>query len=156
LVQQMMKESIEVVQHFFKERGQDFTSDIASEEMWMDGDPVRLTQIFSNILFNAGKYTAEGGMISLSLEKKDGKAVVKVKDSGIGISKEMVGRIFDAFVQDSKQDGVGTGLGIGLSIAKRLVELHEGTISAASEGEGRGSVFTVELPIHQKRENITE
>jgi CheY-like chemotaxis protein len=124
--------------------------------MWVDADPVRLAQIFTNILFNAGKYTEHGGSISLTLRRERDRALIEITDTGIGISKEMLGRIFDPFVQDSRIDDVGTGLGIGLSIAKRLVELHGGAISATSEGRNRGSTFRIVLLIHELRAQKTE
>jgi signal transduction histidine kinase/CheY-like chemotaxis protein len=150
LLQQVLKESVDAVRHFYRDRELEFTNTIPAEEIYIDGDPVRLAQIFTNILYNAGKYTPDGGKISLSLEKKDAKAVVEIKDTGIGITKEMLARIFEPFVQDARRAEVGSGLGIGLSIAKRLTELHAGTVSATSEGKDKGSVFVVELPIHAK------
>lgn len=149
-LQTILKEACDSVRYFFKERGHTFTISISNDEMWIHGDSVRLTQIFSNILFNAGKYTEPGGTISLTLEKKDGRAVIRVTDTGAGISEEMLTHIFEPFVQDSGRSMAGSGLGIGLSIAKRLVELHGGSIVARSDGKNLGSIFTVELPVHTK------
>ena len=114
----------------------------------VDGDPVRLEQVFVNLLANAAKYTEPGGQIALSA-RRDGAdgLVVRVRDSGIGIDSEMLPRVFDLFAQvDHSLDRSQGGLGIGLTIARRLVEYHGGTIEADSDGPGRGSEFTVRLP----------
>lgn len=146
-LQSVLKHSIEGVQYFYRERNQSFSNSMPKEDVWVNGDPVRLAQIFTNLLYNAGKYTQTGGKIRLTLEKKGSLAVVSLTDSGVGIQKDMLSNIFEPFVQNHKPTSVGTGLGIGLSIAKRLVKLHGGRIYAESEGEGQGSTFTVELPL---------
>jgi CheY-like chemotaxis protein len=112
-----------------------------------DADPARLAQVFSNLLTNASKYTESRGHISLRLERAGAGAVIVVEDSGVGIPPAMLPRIFDMFTQLSEhRERTQGGLGIGLTLARRLVELHGGTIEAASEGPGRGSRFTVTLP----------
>ncbi|WP_260396810.1 hybrid sensor histidine kinase/response regulator [Variovorax sp. KBW07] len=114
----------------------------------VEGDSVRLTQVFSNLLNNAAKYTPEGGRIDVFVERDDGHAVVRIRDSGTGIPADMLGAIFDMFVQVSGTARAAQGgLGIGLTLVKSLVELHGGTIKAASEGSNRGSEFTVRLPL---------
>jgi PAS domain S-box-containing protein len=114
----------------------------------LDGDPVRLAQVFSNLLNNACKYTASGGTIRVLAERHGGSVTVSVTDSGVGIPPEKLGAIFEMFTQlDTFPDRSGTGLGIGLTLAKRLVELHQGTIEARSAGPGHGSEFVVRLPI---------
>ena len=111
------------------------------------GDPIRLTQIFSNILHNAVKYTPAGGKIEVALRMDDGQAVASIRDNGMGIPAEMLDHIFEPFAQlDRSFDRPDTGLGIGLALAKRLVELHQGRIEARSAGRGRGTEFLIRLP----------
>jgi CheY-like chemotaxis protein/two-component sensor histidine kinase len=112
------------------------------------GDRVRLEQIFSNLLQNAVKYTPRGGSVLLSAAAEATKAVVRVKDSGVGIEDVMLHRVFDLFAQaDKSLDRAHGGLGIGLTLVRSLVQLHGGTVSATSAGLGRGSEFRVELPL---------
>ncbi|QEL16242.1 ATP-binding response regulator [Limnoglobus roseus] len=112
----------------------------------VSADPTRLTQVVGNLLTNAAKYSDEGGHIDLILEE-DGVAIVRVRDTGLGIPADMLPRVFDLFTQVGRTlDRADGGLGIGLTLVKSLVELHGGTVSAASEGPGKGSEFTVRLP----------
>jgi PAS domain S-box-containing protein len=112
------------------------------------GDPTRLSQILSNLLNNAAKYTPEGGQIEVALEVAGREAVVSVQDSGIGIAEEMLPRVFDMFAQvDRTLERSQGGLGIGLALVRKLVELHGGSVEAHSAGEGRGSRFVVRLPL---------
>jgi signal transduction histidine kinase/ActR/RegA family two-component response regulator len=115
----------------------------------VEGDSVRLTQVFSNLLNNAAKYTPEGGRIDVSVARDEsGHAVVRIKDSGAGIPKAMLGAIFDMFVQVSGTARAAQGgLGIGLTLVKSLVELHGGSVGAHSEGPNLGSEFVVSLPL---------
>jgi PAS domain S-box-containing protein len=116
--------------------------------LYIDGDPVRLEQIFANLLNNAAKFTPKGGTIMLDIEREAEHAVVRVRDTGIGVAPEVLPRIFDMFVQGERGvDRVRGGLGIGLSLVKRLVELHEGSVEALSAGVGCGSEFVVRLPL---------
>jgi CheY-like chemotaxis protein/anti-sigma regulatory factor (Ser/Thr protein kinase) len=111
-------------------------------------DIARLEQIFANLLNNAAKYTEPGGKISLEARREGEDVVVDVRDTGIGIDPALLPRVFDMFTQaDRSLDRSQGGLGIGLTLVRRLVELHDGTVSARSEGEGRGSEFTVRLPV---------
>jgi PAS domain S-box-containing protein len=117
------------------------------------GDVVRLGQVFANLLNNAAKYTDRGGQIWLSAEEMEGEVVVTVRDSGIGISASMLPAVFDMFTQaEPSSKRAHGGLGIGLTLAKRLVEMHGGTITAHSDGPGHGSEFTVRLPIETAAE----
>lgn len=118
-----------------------------AEPAWVDGDRDRLTQIVTNLLSNAVKYTPSGGVIAVSVKTEGNHAVIRVKDSGIGISPEFLPRIFDAFVQGEVElDRSQGGLGVGLTLVRRLGELHGGKVEAVSEGLGRGSTFIVRLP----------
>jgi len=120
----------------------------SAEPLWVGGDPIRLTQVVSNLLTNAAKYTPQGGHISLTAVREDGSAVVRVRDNGMGIPPEMLSRVFDLFTQiGAAGDDRAGGLGIGLSLVRRLVELHGGTVAAFSDGPGRGSEFVVRLPL---------
>jgi signal transduction histidine kinase len=120
--------------------------DISTEPVWIDADPVRLEQVLTNILTNAVKYTPPGGSIRVALGVDGGDAVLTVEDTGFGISPGLLPFIFDLYVQaDRTIDRAQGGLGIGLPLVRRLVELHGGTIVASSDGEGHGSRFTVRL-----------
>jgi len=115
--------------------------------LYVEGDPVRLTQIVGNLLNNAAKYTPPGGRIELHVESTEHEVYVRVRDTGIGMSKETLGRIFEMFTQaDGSSERARGGLGIGLALSQRLARLHGGFIEAYSEGEGRGSTFTFRLP----------
>jgi len=118
------------------------------EPLWVSGDPVRLAQVVSNLLTNAAKFTPEEGHIRLMMAREDGVAIVRVCDDGAGIHQEMLSRVFDLFTQVGMAgDGQAGGLGIGLSLVRRLVELHGGTVVAFSDGHGQGSEFVVRLPL---------
>lgn len=114
----------------------------------VQGDPIRLAQIFGNLLTNAAKFTPPGGRIAVLVTRSSGRVRVTVRDTGCGIASDQLQRIFEPFVQaDRARDVLRGGLGLGLAIVKSLVERHGGSISVQSEGRGRGSAFTVELPI---------
>jgi len=120
---------------------------LEAEPVWVDGDETRVEQIVSNILENAGKYTPWNGKISMRLYRQDEKAVLEITDTGIGISAELLPRVFDLFSQGQRSiDRNASGLGIGLTLVKRLTELHGGTVIAVSEGMDQGSRFTLTLP----------
>jgi signal transduction histidine kinase/ActR/RegA family two-component response regulator len=120
--------------------------EISTEPVWIDGDAVRLEQVLTNIVTNAVKYTPLGGQIRVALRAEGNDAVFSVEDTGVGISPRLLPFIFDLYVQAERTlDRAEGGLGIGLTLVRRLVELHGGTIEASSEGEGRGSRFTVRL-----------
>jgi signal transduction histidine kinase len=121
--------------------------ELDTEPVWVEGDVTRLEQVFGNLLANARKFTPQGGRVTVTLRCRGEEAVATVADTGEGMPPELVPRIFDLFVQgDRRLDRSAGGLGIGLSLARRLVELHGGTISAASAGPDRGSTFEVRLP----------
>ncbi|WP_437484328.1 PAS domain S-box protein [Sorangium sp. So ce1014] len=125
----------------------ELTLDVGPRPLSVFGDTARLEQVIVNLLTNAAKYTREGGRIWLTARPEGAEVVVRVKDTGYGIPEEMLPRVFDLFEQAHPTlDRARGGLGIGLTLVKRLVEMHSGSVSAASEGEGRGSEFTVRLP----------
>jgi len=114
----------------------------------MHADPVRLAQVLRNLLDNASKYTPNGGQITLSVTVLDETVVVSVSDNGIGITAELLPRVFEPFVQDKHAIGFnGAGLGIGLTVVRELVDAHGGNVAASSAGTGLGSRFTVTLPL---------
>jgi CheY-like chemotaxis protein len=119
------------------------------EGLVVHGDGARLTQVVSNLLNNAARYTPKGGRIALILERDQDHAVIRVRDNGIGIEPSAIGRVFDMFAQvDANQKGQsGGGLGIGLNVVKRLVQMHNGEVAGHSEGLGKGSEFIVRLPL---------
>ncbi|HMC12119.1 MAG TPA: HAMP domain-containing sensor histidine kinase, partial [Pirellulaceae bacterium] len=121
---------------------------LPQEPLVVQGDKVRLTQIVGNLLINSAKYTPPGGRIDLNVRREGPDVLISVRDNGIGIPPPMQARIFDLFAQvDSSTTRTTGGLGIGLAIVKALVEMHGGDIRAVSEGPGRGSEFTVRLPV---------
>jgi CheY-like chemotaxis protein/anti-sigma regulatory factor (Ser/Thr protein kinase) len=115
--------------------------------VYLDADLTRLAQVFSNLLSNSAKYTERGGRIWLTAERQGGDVAVSVRDTGIGIPANALPNVFDMFSQVGRSiERVTGGLGIGLALVKGLVEMHDGTVTAASAGPGRGSTFTVQLP----------
>jgi signal transduction histidine kinase len=124
------------------------TVDVPAEPLVVAADGVRLAQVLSNLLNNAAKYTDAGGRIHVRVAREGGEAVLAVEDSGMGMAHEQLGHVFDLFAQgqDARFREQG-GLGIGLTLSRRLVELHGGTLSAHSAGPGQGSTFTVRLPL---------
>jgi two-component system CheB/CheR fusion protein len=126
-----------------------FTFDRPREPIWVEGDRVRLCQVFSNLLNNAFRYTPPSGRIEFRIGHGEGTAIASVQDDGIGLGEEELEAIFRPFVQSATAEGFGLGLGIGLTLAKQIVELHGGSIGVASKGRGAGSTFTVRLPVAQ-------
>jgi CheY-like chemotaxis protein len=144
---EVLDDAVEIVRPALEERGHQLQRSAVSPGLTVVADRVRLTQVFANLLSNAAKYTDPGGRITLSVVEDQRRASVVVQDNGIGIAQDMLSRVFDMFTQvPSAQARSQGGLGIGLTLAKRLVELHGGRISAYSRGEGQGSTFTVSLP----------
>jgi len=130
-------------------RGHHLVIDLGAAELPVQGDPDRLIQVFSNLLSNAAKYTERSGTIELRAARERDEAVVSVADTGIGIAASDLPNLFTIFAQVHSQRGRAEGLGIGLSLVRQLVELHGGTVQVASPGVGRGSTFTVRLPLTQ-------
>jgi two-component system, sensor histidine kinase len=131
--------------------------DFATEQISVGGDPVRLTQVFANLLNNAAKYTNHGGVITISTRRENGDAVVCVKDNGIGIAPNQLSHVFDMFMQvDRSTRRSQGGLGIGLTLVKSLVTMHGGSVEARSDGPGLGSEFIVRLPLMVEPGLVTE
>jgi PAS domain S-box-containing protein len=140
--------AVETVQPVIEAEGHELVLAPASEPLWIYGDLLRLAQVVANLLNNAAKYTERGGRIMLSTAREDGQAVVRVHDTGIGLSRDMLGRIFEMFFQvERRTKEAHGGLGIGLSLVRGLVESHGGRVEAHSEGLGKGSEFVVRLPL---------
>jgi PAS domain S-box-containing protein len=142
----VVEEAIETVRPLISRLRHTLTSTLPPETLYIQGDAGRLSQVISNLLANAAKFTDQGGNIWLSAGREGDEAVIRVRDTGIGIAPEHLGTLFDMFVQvDTAIERSRDGLGIGLTLVKRLVELHGGTIQVYSAGPGRGSEFTVRL-----------
>ncbi|HYN20018.1 MAG TPA: CheR family methyltransferase, partial [Thermoanaerobaculia bacterium] len=140
--------AVGLTRHLMEARGQELALALPPEPVYLDADPVRLEQIFGNLLNNASKFTLEGGHVWVTAELAAGEVVVRVRDDGIGMSPETLPRVFDLFVQaDRSSDRAPGGLGIGLTVVHRLVELHGGSIEAHSAGPGLGSELVVRLPV---------
>src|SRR5690606_24793130 len=120
----------------------------ADAPVWVDADPTRLIQIIANLIHNAAKYTSLGGRLDIAIAEQDGQATVRITDSGVGIPADKLAHIFELFTQlEASAPESDGGLGIGLSLARKLVNLHGGEIRAESAGVGQGSTFTVSLPV---------
>jgi len=147
-VADVVRSSVDTVRPLLDQNRQQFTQSLPVVPITLEADPVRLAQAISNLLNNAAKYTDPGGRISLRVEKGDTHAVITVSDSGIGIPPGMLSRIFEMFTQLGRPaEKTSGGLGIGLALARRIVELHDGTLTAASPGLHQGSEFTIRLPL---------
>lgn len=139
--------AIETLGSEANDRRQQLSIALPKEPVWLHADPERLEQVFVNLLANASRYTNAGGKIAVSMHLRDGHAVVRLRDTGIGIAPEAVPHIFDLYRQaDGANPRSQAGLGIGLALVRQLVRLHGGTVSVASAGPGQGSEFTVRLP----------
>lgn len=144
----VIRRAVEESQPAIDARGHELMLSLPAKLIIVDADMHRLSQVFSNLLLNAAKYTDRPNQIWLQVERDDGEAVIRVRDVGIGIAAEILPNIFNLFVQaDHSLDHARGGLGIGLSIVKRIVELHRGTVTAFSAGPDQGSEFVVRLPV---------
>ena len=121
---------------------------VPDEPLHVDADPVRLTQVMINLLNNSAKFTPAGGLIEITVAREGNEGLVRVRDTGIGISADLIPRMFDLFTQGNRTgDGAEGGLGVGLTLVRRLVEMHGGSVQASSEGPGHGSEFSVRLKL---------
>jgi signal transduction histidine kinase len=148
LIGAVVARGIESMRHTIDARRHELVVDLSDELITVDGDKTRLVQVIGNLLHNAAKFTDVGGRIVLTVRRDGRNAMLSVKDSGIGLAAEQVPRVFELFtrVHPSGESGQG-GLGIGLALVRRLVEMHGGTVTASSEGLGLGSEFVVRLPL---------
>jgi signal transduction histidine kinase len=144
----IVSNAVETAQPALRKKDHRLVVDLPKETIVLEADVIRLAQVFANLLDNAAKYTEPGGTIRLDAARQDGELQVSIEDNGVGIDPEMLPHIFDLFRQahGTPDPGYG-GLGIGLTLVKRLVEMHHGTVSAFSAGPGLGSKFTVTLPL---------
>jgi signal transduction histidine kinase len=150
-LQEVCEAAIDISRPLVERAGLKLTVDLPQEPVPLEGDRVRLTQVFSNLLNNSAKFTEAGGRVSLTAQVAGDRAVVTVRDTGVGIAPEVLPRIFELFTQvDRSLNRSQGGLGVGLALVRRFVELHSGTVTARSEGLGRGAEFTVELPLPAK------
>jgi len=141
-------EAAQTVEFTMQQRGHRMTHSFPAAPVWVQADAARLEQVLVNLLCNAAKYTDPGGDIGLSVEQQEGTAVVRVRDTGIGILPDVLPHVFDLFVQADPSSHRGeAGLGIGLAVVRSLVERHGGHVSAASAGLGHGSEFAIRLPL---------
>ena len=144
----ILQSALEISRPLIEQAGHDLTVSVPPEPIFVDADVTRLAQVLSNLLNNAAKYTDRGGHIWLTVERQGGNIAVSVKDAGIGIPVHMLPKVWEMFTQiDRSLEKVHGGLGVGLTIVRRLVEMHGGTVEARSEGRGMGSEFIVVLPI---------
>jgi CheY-like chemotaxis protein/two-component sensor histidine kinase len=144
----IVSQAVETARPLIDERRHHLSVSLPDEPIRLEGDPTRLEQILWNLLNNAAKYTDPGGAIRLTVEPGGGEVAIRVRDTGIGIEPAMLPVVFEMFAQvDHRSARAQGGLGIGLGLVKTLVEMHGGTITAASDGPGAGSEFTVRLPV---------
>ena len=152
----VVKDVIEVTRPLASSCHQTLQLKKPGKDIFVQGDAARLQQVVINLLKNAIKYSSDSGIITVRLESDGGQAIMRVRDTGVGISPDMLDRVFDLFVQSKatldRSDG---GLGVGLTLAKGIVELHGGTIAASSDGPGMGSEFTVRLPLASPPDAVT-
>jgi CheY-like chemotaxis protein len=143
---QIATDALEVNEPHIKSRDHEVHVALAPSPMWVRGDPVRLTQVLGNLLNNATKYTPPGGQIWVTLERSGSDALIAVRDNGAGISAQALPRVFDLFHRGDRL-GDETGLGIGLTLVQTLAQMHGGSVTAHSAGPGKGSTFTVRVPL---------
>ncbi len=147
-LQSVVGDALELVRPFVEAQEHRLTVDVPQQPVYVLGDATRLAQVLSNLLNNAAKYTNRGGELGLRAAVEQGRLVIRVSDNGIGLAPHMLDQIFDMFVQaDTSLERSTAGLGVGLSLARRLAELHGGAITAHSPGVGQGMTMTVTLPV---------
>src|SRR6185436_14289225 len=144
----ILERAVDTTRPLIESRAHELILDLPREPIRLEADPTRLEQVVANLLNNAAKYTMPGGHISLSATRSGREAVIRVRDNGIGVPPDVLGRVFEPFVQSdgslARSEG---GLGIGLTLVRSLVEMHGGRVEATSPGLGQGSEFVVRLPV---------
>jgi two-component system CheB/CheR fusion protein len=144
----LVARAVEGSRPLIEARRHDLKVALPDESIWVEADPIRMAQVLWNLLNNAAKYTPEGGRIWLTAAKEGSEAVLRVRDTGMGIPPEMLPKMFDLFTQAERTlDRAEGGLGIGLTLVRRLTEMHNGVVEAFSAGPGEGSEFVVRLPL---------
>lgn len=155
-VSTLVVDAIEKSQPVIAGRGHELSVERPTEDLALWGDRARLQQVITNLLTNAARYTPKGGKIEFKATREKDSLVIRVRDNGMGIAKELVSRIFDLQTQVARSlETSGPSLGVGLALVRTLVELHGGTVSAVSEGPNRGSEFTVRLPLYRPQPTAT-
>jgi signal transduction histidine kinase/ActR/RegA family two-component response regulator len=140
--------AVEEWRHMIAERGQMLSVDLPQEPLWLEVDPTRFAQVISNLVHNSTKFTPHGGRIAIRAETRGRQLRLSVRDTGAGIAADVLPQVFEVFVQGAPPfDRAQGGLGLGLALVRRLVELHGGTVDAASDGPGRGSEFVLRMPL---------
>lgn len=147
-VNSLLKDALEMTAAAILEKKHDVEFTAAPHDLWLNGDSARLLQVFTNVIQNAAKYTPEQGRIQIAVRAEGGQAAIEVSDNGVGIGADMLPHVFALFVQvRDKSADASAGMGVGLTLADRLVREHGGTITVHSEGVGHGSRFTIKLPL---------
>jgi CheY-like chemotaxis protein/nitrogen-specific signal transduction histidine kinase len=144
----VVNHAAETARPFMDARRHDFSISLPTEPIWVEADPARMEQVVVNLLNNAAKYTDTGGLIRMTVNREGDEAVIRVRDNGAGIAPELLPHVFELFTQvDGSLGRSYGGLGIGLALARNLVEMHEGRLQASSGGLGKGCEFTIKLPV---------
>ncbi len=146
----VVAQAVETTAPLFDQKQQHLSVDVPDRRLTVDGDEARLGQIVANLLSNASRYTPPGGHVGVTARAVDGEIRLSVRDDGVGISPELLARIFEPFVQERRPDAPQSGLGLGLALVRSLTALHGGQVQAYSEGPGRGSEFVLRLPAMEK------
>jgi signal transduction histidine kinase/CheY-like chemotaxis protein len=148
----VLADALETSRPLIDQHGHDLTIALPPGDLLVNVDPTRMVQVFANLLNNAAKFTPRGGQMRIQLVREGGNAVVSVSDNGVGIAQDMLGQVFDMFTQVERSYAAAAGgLGIGLTLVRKLVELHSGRVEARSAGRGQGSEFRVHLPLVEAR-----
>src|SRR5580692_8514842 len=147
-LRKVANDASEAVRPFMDARKHDFSVSLPTVPIWVEADPARIEQVVVNLLNNAAKYTEAGGLIRMAVSQEGDEAVIRVRDNGVGIAPELLPHIFELFTQvDGSLGRSYGGLGIGLALARNLVEMHDGRLQASSSGLGKGCEFTIKLPM---------